>query len=397
VEVVSHGVSLGPDISNTFLLDTGAQGIMAVGYAVIELEYAGYQTVAIYDEIGVGGATPYHVSDEYDFRFAGTDGVPIITLPDARILSNKNGNFGGFGGIVGMPGMVNRVTELDLAAMKSGIWGWDLMHVYFHDQLPAGNGHRYTTALNLVEFPPSGQRNETDPLPTYADLPFFSARLQNGAFRSTGEFLLDTGAQVSILSTETAIALGLDLNGNGLIDTDPSQGEAVATIEIMGVGGIMEVPIVAIDRLAIPTDQGPELVFTDLNWIVLDIDTEPGQPEINGIFGSDLLVSGWTMAILDPFGETEYGYFMQVYFDFRDAANHNGTLVFDVNPSLDRVLLAGDFNRDGYVDLADYTVWADHFGQAAAPGELPADGNADGYIDLADYTVWADNFGRSAP
>jgi len=52
----------------------------------------------------------------------------------------------------------------------------------------------------------------------------------------------------------------------------------------------------------------------------------------------------------------------------------------------------GDYNRDGEVNAADYTVWADNF---ASTVDLEADGNGNGVIDAADYTVWADNFGTS--
>jgi endonuclease/exonuclease/phosphatase family metal-dependent hydrolase len=55
--------------------------------------------------------------------------------------------------------------------------------------------------------------------------------------------------------------------------------------------------------------------------------------------------------------------------------------------------LNGDYNRDGTVDLADYTLWADSYGKTG--DDLPADGNGDGVVDLADYTIWADHFGES--
>lgn len=55
--------------------------------------------------------------------------------------------------------------------------------------------------------------------------------------------------------------------------------------------------------------------------------------------------------------------------------------------------LAGDYTRDGVVDLADYTVWADLFGQTGE--NLPADGNGDGSVGLPDYTIWADNYMKS--
>ena len=49
--------------------------------------------------------------------------------------------------------------------------------------------------------------------------------------------------------------------------------------------------------------------------------------------------------------------------------------------------LAGDYNADGVVDAADYTVWADNFGSST---NLAADGNGDGVVDAADYTMWRD-------
>ena len=47
--------------------------------------------------------------------------------------------------------------------------------------------------------------------------------------------------------------------------------------------------------------------------------------------------------------------------------------------------LLGDYNGDGSVTAADYTVWADTFGSTT---DLRADGNGDGDITAADYTIW---------
>jgi GH18 family chitinase len=51
--------------------------------------------------------------------------------------------------------------------------------------------------------------------------------------------------------------------------------------------------------------------------------------------------------------------------------------------------LTGDFNGDGTVDAADFSVWQSTFG--ATTGDMSADGNGDGVIDAADYTVWHDH------
>ena len=51
------------------------------------------------------------------------------------------------------------------------------------------------------------------------------------------------------------------------------------------------------------------------------------------------------------------------------------------------LLLAGDYNRSGTVDAADYAVWRRTLGQSGT--ELAADGNGNGFIDDADYTFCA--------
>jgi hypothetical protein len=52
--------------------------------------------------------------------------------------------------------------------------------------------------------------------------------------------------------------------------------------------------------------------------------------------------------------------------------------------------LAGDFNRDGMVDAADYVVWRKSLGQT---GNIPADANEDDIVDLDDFDLWRAHFG----
>ncbi|MGD9633499.1 MAG: CRTAC1 family protein [Pirellulales bacterium] len=54
--------------------------------------------------------------------------------------------------------------------------------------------------------------------------------------------------------------------------------------------------------------------------------------------------------------------------------------------------LLGDYNDDGTVDAADYTVWRNNFGAAA--GSLPNDPTT-GPIGIAQYETWRQNFGAS--
>jgi hypothetical protein len=56
--------------------------------------------------------------------------------------------------------------------------------------------------------------------------------------------------------------------------------------------------------------------------------------------------------------------------------------------------LPGDYNGDGRVDAADYTVWRDTLRDFGP--DLAADGDGNGQVDGGDYAVWRSNFGRVA-
>ncbi len=53
----------------------------------------------------------------------------------------------------------------------------------------------------------------------------------------------------------------------------------------------------------------------------------------------------------------------------------------------------GDFNQDGVVNLADYSVWRDTLGSQT---QLAADVDRDGSVGGGDYLVWRQNFGMAA-
>jgi len=53
--------------------------------------------------------------------------------------------------------------------------------------------------------------------------------------------------------------------------------------------------------------------------------------------------------------------------------------------------LRGDYNYDGLVNTADYTVWRDTLGSPNAT----ADGDGSGIVDGGDYNLWKNRFGNS--
>ena len=57
--------------------------------------------------------------------------------------------------------------------------------------------------------------------------------------------------------------------------------------------------------------------------------------------------------------------------------------------------LPGDFNNDGIVDAADYTVWRNNLG--AAEWVLNGNGNGSGLVDGEDYTLWKNKLGTASP
>ncbi|MEM8496300.1 MAG: PEP-CTERM sorting domain-containing protein, partial [Planctomycetota bacterium] len=80
--------------------------------------------------------------------------------------------------------------------------------------------------------------------------------------------------------------------------------------------------------------------------------------------------------------------------DDYDAQAFFGQKIFatDLTAFASDFIVTGDYNGNGLVDAADYTIWADTFGSTL---DLAADGNGNGVVDAADYTIWADNFGST--
>ncbi|MGE3639876.1 MAG: hypothetical protein AB7G28_15075, partial [Pirellulales bacterium] len=57
----------------------------------------------------------------------------------------------------------------------------------------------------------------------------------------------------------------------------------------------------------------------------------------------------------------------------------------------ENVIFGGDYNKNGLVDAADYTVWRNTLGSST---DLRADGNKSGTVDDADYDYWKARFGN---
>jgi hypothetical protein len=106
----------------------------------------------------------------------------------------------------------------------------------------------------------------------------------------------------------------------------------------------------AFDPIQIPTEEG--------------IGSTPVTVDINKYIR-------WTGPVLDPI----------------PTAQHFGILVTEYPTTSEP---AGDYNGDGVVDAADYTVWRENLNSSVT---LPGD-TTPGMVTTADYNVWIDNFGN---
>jgi hypothetical protein len=330
-------ISIGPDplnsVFNQFLLDTGSSGILFSGAPVSEL--VGYEIAGQYLEQGIAGFELMDVSVPYRLDYAGTTGERN-TLQDVQILSWDD-LFSPFGpwGILGMPAMIDKVTTLSVLDWFSIEELEDLaIDVYFGQDDPPESEHRRTVTMPLVDFGASGQL-PGGPIPTFTELPYIPVRARDGGTQVDGHFLFDTGAQLTVISTQLALDLGLDRNGDGSILDD-----AFDFTEVSGIGGTTQVPLLALDQLSVPTNEGDDLVWTEILCAVIDIEVEEG-PSLLGVFGMDLLTSGWAAFILpglidptDP-GSGIPGYFSGFHLDFRTDELGYGTLNFDITPDWD--------------------------------------------------------------
>lgn len=130
-----------------------------------------------------------------------------------------------------------------------------------------------TVTLPFVTF---GGNNSDDPgdLITETELyliPNITATFDT-VTTTPGSFLFDTGAQLSVISTDMATRLGLDLSN------------PTTTIDVQGVAGNETIPGYTLKSLDVQRADGGTLQFTDVPVYVLDV-----APGIDGIFGMNLL------------------------------------------------------------------------------------------------------------
>lgn len=330
---------------NRVILDTGSNSALFVSEAAAELVGRGIGYAGDYQDIGVAGPETYKVSTPYRYEFWGTGNAARYTLsptggtqvmynPQAEISGRLEDSIYSVPGILGMPAMTGRVTTFDMRswAVEQDLFSVSYMDTVFSQTRPTGAPHRYSVELRASpQFSPDPDWTA----PVWANVPFATVRGQYGDASATGNFLLDTGANSSIISTAFAFNLGLDSNGDSHFDE--SDAACVGMAQMAGVGGTVSIPLFALQRLFLPTQQGVELAWgSDDSPPIVGILDIAG---IDGVFGMDMLAN--TEWNFDLFAWTAIGNpnLQQLHFDFTDwNATGQGTLWLDLSPALDVVV-----------------------------------------------------------
>jgi len=474
-------VLIGPTLQNLALLDTGANGVLLgslsfsdgenYSHAVFPFDYDNSGAIdpdeqnAFYAELGVAGTSLLEVYEPHGLRVLDSVGNELLIDENFITFGDPSLNLGSFAAIVGMPAMAGRVVEIDMRPTLT----LDFQQVVMRDQLVQAPFESAASLMVDLQILPPEYTDTTLPLamrPTFAGLPMIpnttmehtGGALSGGATLSTSNtYLLDTGAQTTIISQAMADAMGIDYN-----NFITAGGDKIDELPVGGIGGEVTMPLVVIDELRLPTTDGVDLIFTNVTTGVLDI---AGAP-FDAVFGMNMLSSGYLGALfgggggdaltnpgvdeetLDLFidtgtvtsvqdmfdfgiitltqedfdelvdlglltnptdprvvflelrtfeeelGSTATGaFFDKVVFDFT-ATDGTGQMRLDL-ASISQI---ADANYDGVVDASDLAALQTHLGQSVRLGDrVSGDLNTDGVVDLADFGILAFNFGTSTP
>ena len=289
------------------ILDTGASGhVLSAASAArfgiepergaryVEAGMSGDHVLGVSRPIalGIAGVAPEHV--DAPSRRA----PPPFRLAAQRLLLNEAPRDptaallspGAMVDVVGMPLIRERVIEIEATDGAPGA-----VAVRLH---PSAAGLRTDAwiPLELVDYTRRDAKNR-GPLPSLAANPLVpGVTITLGATDVEGDWLLDTGAACSMISTKAARRLGL-VDASGTPTRTPD-----FTLPVGGVGGgHHNLAGFRLDELTVETTDGRTLVFPDPAIVVHDVSTKDAAGDtitLDGILGMNLLLpsgSGMTM------------------------------------------------------------------------------------------------------
>ena len=318
------GFSLMPNRTfqvNYAFLDTGASGVV-LSRETTDLLHVARHPTARFTDVGIGGAEHFDVSEPLYLGIAGYGEqdpedqrvYKLIGWGRFQVRENIAGLLEQPLDIIGMPAMLGHVVVLDSGATNS--------LEYFAADIKKPNDPtipkvHLEVALRLRSFLHLRNPDNIPPLPVMASNPVIdNVVIQRKNRTSRGEWLLDTGATISLISVRQATRLGLtDENGKPLVKPD-------FLLPLGGIGRMVQVPGFEVDRLIIPTLSGHNLVFRRARIGVHDImflDQKKREfVSLDGVFGSNFLCASVQLQDFLP-GDISETVFDKVVIDMQRA------------------------------------------------------------------------------
>lgn len=291
----ADGPALGPggrfEINYAFL-DTGGSGIM-LSRETANLLGVTVEPNARFVEIGIGGDEYFDVSEPLYIGLADYeeenphDPDVYKTLGPGRVQVKREpaGLLGQPVDVMGVPVMAGWVVVLDSGATNE--LGFCAAEIKESGD-PSIPKVDLTIAFRFENFLNPNNPKNIPPLPSLSHNPVIdNIVIGYRGKRSKGNWLFDTGATVSFISTDQAKRIGLmDKNGRPLVTQ-------AFSVPVGGVGAMVQIPGFEIDELTVPTLSGRNLVYDRPRLGVHDItyfDEVKGKfVTLDGVFGSNFL------------------------------------------------------------------------------------------------------------
>jgi hypothetical protein len=320
-------------LATAAILDTGASGNVLSGptaqrYAVASERGARYVEVGMTGEHAMGVSRPYTIAlcadDGHDGgarrkrgsarRGAGCEAA--LLLRSQRMLLNEPGadlmtlltSPGLASDVIGMPAISEAVIELSAATR-----GMAPVAVAIHPRsarVPAD----VWVPLTMVDFNRTRHPRNQGPLPSLDVNPMIGdVRARAGARTATGDWLLDTGSAITILSSHLANDLGL-VDGRGKPTRAPDFSLPVGGIS----GGQKSLPGFQIDAIELTAESGTTVVL-ERPWVLVhDVVTttnDGDEVRLDGILGMNVLGGSGSGMMMTGFAETYAAPFRRVVID----------------------------------------------------------------------------------
>jgi hypothetical protein len=297
-------------------LDTGASGVSlstdTVKHLGVERATIGNRAVSFFD-IGIGGEEKFGVTEPLFAAFAP---YPRSDPEDVAIYGEQVGPLrmqirprGGLieliapgMDIVGMPAMAGKVMVMDPRPLAD----FDKIRTALVSpndaRIPRTTSHVPLTYVDFGRFtrldPPTAQGPAVHANPMIGPDPFVlndrskPVILRHGGRSASATILLDTGAAASLISSELAKKLGIEIGRGNRLPNVPQEDQF--SLAIGGIGGAKQASGLFFDRLELPTREGPPIIFARAPMLIVDIavtDQRGQSYTLDGVLGMNFLVA----------------------------------------------------------------------------------------------------------